>query len=270
MTILNHVLPVLAVLAPPLAHADETRTVNGHEIVIAGDDLGAATLTVDGVMLHEDGVIFLDPDLQDLGGLTVVTGVAGSGGNACNAAPFVIALPEDSSPLFSGPVDSCAFLLPSVEAEKLIFTSDPLPGTPGETWVWTPGKGFATGEAIGFAGSMGWEAFDTLAQAHPADALMITPVLEALKAGFGPDYPVFAERISDLGSGDLTAEGYLGRACLKPTCDADWALLYLHRADQTVFAAFAVTSGAAPQLWPADRSLWPAEALAALPSPPAE
>jgi hypothetical protein len=75
---------------------------------------------------------------------------------------------------------------------------------------------------------------------------------------------VFAERISDLGSGDLTAEGYLGQACLKFTCDADWALLYLHPATEGVFAAWAVTGETRPQVWPADTTLWPPEAMAAL------
>ena len=145
---------VLAGLAGP-ALADETMTVAGHEIVVTGDEIGAAKLTVDGEVLHENGVIFLDPEPWDLGGLAVVTGVAGSGGNACNAPPFVIALPEGAAPQFFGPVASCAYLLPKIEAETLVFTSDPLPGTPGEVWVWTPGGGFAPGEAVGFAASAG-------------------------------------------------------------------------------------------------------------------
>ena len=224
----------------------------------------------DGVILHEDGLIFLDATLQDLGGLSVVTGVAGAGGNACNAPPFVLALPQGGPASFFGPVESCANLLPSVEAETLVFASEPLPGYPGEVWVWTPGKGFAAGEPVEFAASLGWEAFDRLAETHPADALAIAPVLDALQAGLGPDYPDFAERISDLGSGDLTPEGYLGQACIKFTCDANWALLYLQRESRGIFAAWAVEGDPAPRLWPADRALWPAEALAALPTPVAE
>lgn len=249
-----------------MASAEEALTVAGHQIVVTGDGFGTAGLEVDGIVLHENGVIYLDPLVQDLGGLAVVTGAAGSGGNACNAAPFVLALPEGGEPEFYGPVESCAYLLPVVEAEALVFASDPLPGYPGEVWIWTPGTGFAPGEARAFAGTEGWEAFDSLAGAHPADALKITPVLEALEAGLGPDYPVFAERISDLGSGDLTTTGYLGQACIKASCYDDWALLYLDRETQGVFAAWAVTGAAEPRLWPADRSLWPQEALAALPA----
>lgn len=254
-----------AALLASAALAEESLSVSGHQVAVTGDGLGSAALAVDGEVLHENGVIYLDPEIRDLGGLAVVTGVAGSGGNACNAAPFVLALPEGAPPRFYGPVDSCAYLLPSVEAETLVFTSEPLPGYPGEVWVWTPGQGFAAGEAKAFTASAGWESFDNLAGAHPAQALAIAPVLQALEAGLGLDYPTFAERISDLGSGDLTTSGYLGQACIKFTCDEDWALLYLDRASQGVFAAWAVAGTPEPRLWPSDRSLWPEEALAAVP-----
>ena len=89
-------------------------------------------------------------------------------------------------------------------------------------------------------------------------------MLAALQAGLGADYPVFAERISDLGSGDLTADGYLGQACIKFTCDVDWALLYLHPATEGVFAAWRVDGEAELHVWPTDTSTWPAEAIAAL------
>lgn len=264
MSIVKSAVLALILSWPAMTLADEKLTIAGHEIVVTSDGIWSATLAVDGVVLHENGLIFLDPEVQDLGGLAVVTGVAGAGGNACNAPPFVLALPEGAPPQFFGPVDSCAHLVPSVEAETLIFASAPLPGYPGEVWVWTPGKGFAAGEPVDFAASLGWEAFDTLAETHPADALAIAPVLEALQAGLGPDYPVFAERISDLGSGDLTPEGYLGRACIKFTCDDDWALLYLDRASQGVFAAWAVTGDPAPRHWPKDMADWPGAAQAAL------
>lgn len=251
--------------------ADETMRVAGHEIVVAGDTTGTATLAVDGEVLHENGVIFLDPEPWDLGGLMVVTGVAGSGGNACNAPPFVLAFPEGAPPQFYGPVDSCAYLLPSVEAEALVFASEPLPGYAGESWVWTPGAGFAAGEPVGFVPNAQWDAFPGLAGAHPADALTIAPVVEALQAGLGTEYEAFAERISDLGSGDLTAGGgYLGQACLKATCMEDWAILYLDPEAEAVFAAWAVTGEAEPKLFPADKAAWPEEALAALPALAAE
>ena len=108
------------------------------------------------------------------------------------------------------------------------------------------------------------EALDSLAGAHPVDAMALAPVLQALQTGLGSDYPAFAERISELGSGDLTATGYLGEACLKFTCEADWALLYLHRETQQVFAIWHVYGEIENRIHPQDTTLWPPEAMALL------
>jgi hypothetical protein len=241
-------------------------TVNGHEIAVTNDGMGAAALKVDGQVLHENGVIYLDEATQMVGGVSVVTGVAGAGGNACGAAPFVIALPEGGSPEFYGPADSCAYLpIVDVQPEAIIFASEPTPSVPGEVWVWNRISGLTTALPEEFAAQddKGWEDLDGLQGAHPVEAMKLAPVLYALQAGLGAGYPEFAERISDLGSGDLTAEGYLGQACLKFTCDTDWAMLYLHPATQGVFAAWTVAGDGEPRLWPEDTSLWPPEALAA-------
>ena len=89
---------VTAVLCGTAAWS-EGLTVAGHEITVKDDGMGSAALIVDGEVLHENGVIYLDEAAQTLGGVTVVTGVAGSGGNACGAAPFVLALPESAAPV---------------------------------------------------------------------------------------------------------------------------------------------------------------------------
>jgi hypothetical protein len=228
--------------------------------------MGGAALLVDGEVLHENGVIFLDQGTQSIGGVTVVTGVAGPGGNACGAAPFVLAFPDGAAPALYGPVDSCREFAVQVQPEALIFSTDPLPSEPGEVWVWNPTTGLteAAPEEFSADPGLGWEAVPTLAGAHPADAMKLQPVLSALQAGLGADYPAFAERISDLGSGDLTAQGYLGQACLKITCEADWAFLYLHPASEGIFVAWHVMGEIEPHIWPQDTNLWPAEAMAAL------
>lgn len=262
---LGYVAGVLAALWTSTALA-EGLTVAGHEISVKDDGMGSAALLVDGEVLHENGVIYLDEATQTLGGMTVVTGVAGPGGNACGAAPFVLALPEGAAPALYGPLDSCREFTLQVQPEALVFSTEPLPSEPGEVWVWNPATGLteASPEAFSVETGAGWEAIPTLAGAHPVDAMKLAPVLSALQAGLGPDYPAFAERISDLGSGDLTPGGYLGQACLKYTCEADWALLYLHPASEGVFAAWHVAGEIEPHVWPQDTNLWPAEAMAAL------
>jgi hypothetical protein len=242
----------------------EDLRVAGHDISVTEDGMGGAALVVDGEVLHENGVIYLDEAVQEIGGITVVTGVAGSGGNACGAAPFVLALAQGAAPALHGPLDSCREFSLQVQPEALVFTTEPLPSEPGEVWVWNPVTGMTEASPEDFAATAGWESLPGLAGAHPVDAMKLAPVLGALQAGLGADYPVFAERISDLGSGDLTAEGYLGRACIKFTCDTDWAFLYLHPATEGVFAAWHVEGEAEAHVWPADISTWPAEAMAAL------
>lgn len=255
----------LAVLLCGAGAFAEELAVAGHSISVTGDGMGSAALVVDGQVLHENGVIYLDAPIQ-LAGQTVVTGVAGAGGNACGAAPFVLAFPDGADPVLHGPLDSCREFSVQVQPDALVFATEPLPSEPGEVWVWNPVTGLteALPEEFGADTGSGWEAVPTLAGAHPVDAMRLAPVLAALEAGLGADYPVFAERISDLGSGDLTAEGYLGRACLKFTCEADWAFLYLHPASEGVFAAWHVTGEVEPRIWPEDTNLWPAEAMAAL------
>lgn len=262
---LGYVAGMLAALWTSTALA-EGLTVGGHEITVKDDGMGSSALIVDGEALHENGVIYLDEATQTLGGVTVVTGVAGAGGNACGAAPFVLALPEGAAPALYGPVDSCREFTLQVQPEALVFSTEPLPSEPGEVWVWNPATGLTEAAPEEFSADTGegWDAIPSLAGAHPVDAMKLAPVLQALEAGLGADYPTFAERISDLGSGDLTAEGYLGQACLKYTCETDWALLYLHPATEGVFAAWHVEGESEPHVWPVDASIWPAEAMAAL------
>lgn len=262
---IGHLAAVLAVLSGSTAMA-EALTVAGHALEVKDDGAGSAALLVDGEVLHENGVIYLDEATQTLGGMTVVTGVAGAGGNACGAAPFVLALPEGAAPQLYGPIDSCREFTLQVQPEALVFTTEPLPSDPGEVWVWNPTTGLTEASPEGFTAEegAGWNAVPGLAGAHPVDAMKLEPVLKALQEGLGADYTAFAERISDLGSGDLTPEGYLGQACLKFTCEADWAFLYLHPATEGVFVGWHEMGEIEPHIWPADTNLWPPEAMAAL------
>lgn len=252
----------LALLGTTAALAEE-QLVGGHAVTITEDGMGGAALVVDGEVLHENGVIQLDRKVLVVDGIATITGVAGPGGNACNAAPLVLFLPEGEEPALYGPLDSCSYLpLVEVRPDAIVFAADPLPSQPGEVWVWAPETGFTGGtpRVFGATADAGWDQLDTLANAHPVDALALQPVLQALQSGLGADYPAFAERISELGSGGLTAEGYLGSACLKHSCEEDWAVLYLHRESSRVFAIWHVMGEIERQVWPQDTADWPPEA----------
>ncbi|NJM84341.1 MAG: hypothetical protein HC844_19530 [Tabrizicola sp.] len=262
MTIAGKAVMGMAVMGTAVL-AQDRLAVAGHEVALRETEEGETALVVDGAAVHENEVILLDPSALTVAGVTVITGVAGTAGNACNATPFVLMLPDGEAPRFWGPIESCAYFEPQVQTDAIVFASEPLPSEPGEVWVWNPVSGLTEASPVEFGGGaeLGWDALPTLAGAHPVEALKITPVLVALQAGLGADYPAFAERISELGSGDLTAEGYLGQACLKFTCEADFAVLYIHKASQQVFAIWRVTGEVENRIWPEDTSVWPAEAM---------
>lgn len=265
MPTLGYVAGALAALWTTTALA-QGLTVAGHEVMVKDDGMGGAALIVDGEVLHENGVIYLDEARQSVGGIAVVTGVAGAGGNACGAAPFVLALTEGAAPALFGPLDSCREFTLQVQSEALVFSTEPLPSMPGEVWVWTPATGLTEAPPKEFAADpvFGWDALPSLAGAHPAEAMKLAGVAAALQAGLGADYPAFAERISDLGSGDLTGEGYQGEACLKLTCEDDWAVLYLDGASRQPFVIWKASGEASYRFWPADTGLWPPGAMAVL------
>jgi len=253
----------LSVLASAAA-ADDIRTIAGRSVGVVENASGGQVLFVDRTMLHTDGLILLDAEPVVIDGVTVFTGVAGAGGNGCNAAPFVLVVPETGAPELSGPIDSCAYLpIVDVQPKAIVFASEATPAEPGEVWVWNRTTGFteALPEAFAPGEGTGWDQLDSLAGAHPADAMALGPVYESLVAGLGPDYDAFVERISGLGAGDLTPTGYLGSACIKFTCEADWAILYLHRETQQVFAIWHVYGEIENRIFPQDTNIWPPEAM---------
>ncbi|WP_309666046.1 hypothetical protein [Tabrizicola sp.] len=258
----------LLLMVPGLALADADRmTVNGHSVEINDGTQGGKMLFVDGQVMHANGLILLDAALLEVAGVPVVTGISGAGGNVCNAAPFVVVLPDGAAPEFYGPIDSCANLqIVDVQPEAIVFASEPVPSQPGEVWVWNRITGMTEALPEEFAPTegAGWDQLSDLAEAHPADAMALEPVYQALVSGLGADYPIYAERISGLGSGDLTAEGYLGEACEKYTCEADFAVLYLHKATRQVFAIWHVSGEIENRIYPEDTSLWPPEAMVVL------
>ncbi|PTE16016.1 hypothetical protein [Pseudogemmobacter blasticus] len=256
----------LVLAGPALAqNADQILTVNGHSITVSDDGEGTDTLTVDDKVVHTDGDIFLDSP-EKVGGETVISGVSGPGGNACNAAPFVLVLPQGGPARLDGPVETCNGLTLEVRPEALIWTGEATPSLPGEVWSWTPEHGFVAGKPESFASTatLDWDALPTLAEKHPVEALKIKPVEQELKSALGASWPQFADRISELGSGGLVDGNYLGEACLKFTCDEDYAGLYLDAAKRKVFAFWHVGDAKAPMVYPDDLSLWPEPALAAL------
>lgn len=215
-------------------------------------------LLVDGKVLAEDGLVLLDQALE-LGGVSLVTGVAGAGGNACNATPFVVWL-QEGLPQIAGPIDSCSYFETEVRGDRLIFTSAALPGSPAEIWHWSPSEGLRPDQAEGFSpdASETWADFSGLAGKHPIEAMSFGPVYSLLSQSMSPeDWESYIAILSGLGSGDLGENGYSGSACVKLNCDAERAWLWIDPARQQAVALWMGPEDEEPLSWPYERADWP-------------
>lgn len=250
---------VAAALAEEGAGPKDPRQVAGHEVTVTDTDDFMQELRVDGQVVLEDGLILLDQELT-VAGMPVLTGVSGPGGNACDAAPFVLSLPEGQAARLDGPIDTCSFMALEPGPEALIWSSEPLPDLPGEVWTWTPAAGFAPGADQAFAPDTteGWGDLAVLDRAHPVEALKVAPVYAALTEGLPPaEWETLSRILSGLGSGGLVAQGYRGEACTKLVCQTEFAILWLDRDRQQVFAFWREDGDATDHMFPADNSQWP-------------
>lgn len=258
------ILTLLAALLPGIAAAEDWQLA-GHGVTLEEGADGGSRLLADGAVILEDWLLLANGAGPMPGG-AVVHGVSGAGGNACDAAPFVLWLPEGGAPRLDGPIETCSYLEAQVGPDSITWASRPSPGRMTESWTWTAADGIVAGPVTPFApdAGRGWEALAELADAHPADALRLEPVFRALETGLGPDFAAFEERIAGLGSGGLDGADYFGRACIKEVCDTDFAGIWLDAARREVFAWWRDGSDGALRIFPADRGLWPAAALATL------
>lgn len=251
-------------LLPGMAGAEEW-ALAGHKVQLEELAEGGYRLTADGKVMLEDWQVFADEAAEIPGG-ALIYGSSGPGGNACAAPPFVLWLPEGGMARLDGPADTCSYLEGQRDGDRITWASEPVPGEMTESWIWTAKGGLVAGPSSAFAPDpgRGWEALPELADQHPAEAMRLQPVYEALKSGLGDEFPDFAERISGLGSGGLVGPDYYGEACIKETCDIDMAALWLDAGRREAFAFWRVAEGGELRLYPADRALWPEGALAKL------
>ena len=261
MRLTRVLLATMTLALPGLAMA-ESLDLAGHKIEISETDDFAFQLTVDGKAVLTDGLIRTE-NSQELDGGAVLIGVAGAGGNACDAAPFALWLPKEGAPRLDGPIDSCSYLISQVVENGIQWSSPSLPGRLTEHWLWTAEGGMQARPATPFAPDAGkdWSSLPALADQHPAEALRLVPVYDALIAGLGDaEFQKFGERISDLGSGGLQGADYYGEACIKEVCDTDFAGIWLDAAQQKVFAFWRDETGM--HRFPENLAEWPAGAVA--------
>ena len=255
-------LATLLLCLPVAARAQDERPreidLGGHQVRVIETDSFEQAVTVDGAELLRDGLIFLDGTVE-VAGESVITGVAGSGGNACDGTPFVVSV-KDGTAKVDGPVDSCRWFDMTVQPDALVFHTEAYPGLPGEVWTWTPVSGLTEALPAAFEPVEGqsWADFSWLEDKHPSDALGFAPVYTAVLAGMSPqDWQQYTSILVQMGSGKLNAQGYSGDACTKTACLSEWAWLWIDKDSQQAVAFWKGADDEEPKSWPADRDSWP-------------
>ncbi|MCY1127749.1 hypothetical protein OU426_12870 [Frigidibacter sp. RF13] len=219
----------------------DTVDLQGHAIEVVDTEAGQALL-VDGAKAHEDGVIYLDTQPREVGGATVLVGAAGSGGNICNAGPFVLSLQEGVFH-FDGPADSCAYLEQTIGADAVDFVSAPSAAWAGEHWRWTPVEGLVRLDPVTFKPdpSKGWDQLGELEGAHPLDVFRLGPIADQIYALLGEEEgDTFVDLLSGVGSGGLAAPGYVGSG---HNIDGSYAVVILDAATRQPYLAWAFGGG---------------------------
>lgn len=247
------------------AAAAEDWTLAGHLVTLTEVPDEGFKLSVDGTVMLEDWRLF-DPTTMIVPGGAAFYASAGAGGNACDAAPFVLYLPEGAPARLDGPIETCDYLTKDMLDGSIRWTSPNVPGRMTVTWVWSADFGFIESTPVAFKpdAGRGWEALPELTDGHPADAVRLVPVYTALKEGLGAEWDDFARPIGGLGSAGFIGPDYFGEACTKEVCDAEFAGLWLDAGRQEVFAYWKTLENPEIRIFPADRSLWPQGALEAL------
>ena len=199
----------------------------------------------------KDAILHIE-DIHLISGTPAIVGSSSAGGNACDAAPFVVSFPRDSNPRVDGPIESCRPVRMDVLVDQLNFSTTALPNSPGETWTWTTASGFAKSGSRDFVAdtSRGWPELREKTVSHPSELLSFGEV---------------AAQINDLlgvGSGSFNGDYFVGSACTRHLCQEEEALLVASIQDKQVFLAWK-PSGEKIVVRPPVKQ-WPERAKAAL------
>jgi hypothetical protein len=248
------------VLAAP-AWAEPVGTLGELPVELEGE-FGEMKLKVGGAEMLTDYLLEV-AGIEDVGGTPTLVGFAFSGGNVCEGSNFVIALIEGKPQLW-GPIDVCGPTQFEPFAGGLRFFTEAMPGSEGQSWLWTPAGGMVEGPPVAFAPdpALGWAELAAEMPSHPFDILYYAEIAAQIDTVLGADRATFMERIEGLGSGEMRGEDFFGEACVKLTCEEDAAMMYLDASEKRAFLAWTVAGAGEPFLAPPETE-WSEEARAA-------
>jgi hypothetical protein len=135
-------------------------------------------------------------------GIGVAIGYPGSGGNACDAAPFVLSFPGDKAPRFDGPLDTCDPVTHVISKDEIQFEVKAIPGRDGERWLWTPQSGFQSEGSFKHVESpeKTWSDLRSRKIDHPSELFDYADIASQIHALLGTEEKQFLPIITGLGS----------------------------------------------------------------------
>jgi len=210
----------------------------GHHVVVLQREF-EQVLSIDGREVLKDAILHIE-DIHLISGTPAIVGSSSAGGNACDAAPFVLSFPLGANPRVDGPIESCRPVQMAVLADELTFSTTALPNSPGETWTWTPASGFAKSGDRDFVAdtSKGWSELREKAVSHPGELLSFGEVAAQINDLLGAEKDDYSNIILGVGSGSFDGDYFVGSACTRHLCHEEEALLVASIQQKQVFLAW--------------------------------
>lgn len=243
------------------AMAESIGQLGPYNVEVIENNDGDEILKVGDVEILTNAIINIEA-ITSVEGIPVIVGASSIGGNACNAQSFIVALVKDETVFFEAP--TCMMNTISVENDRIIISTEPMPTRAAETWVWTPQNGLveADPQAFEYDPNLGWDQLAAQSPHHPYDLFNILPIKTAIEERLESvpetERERFYESIMALGNGEMQGTTFYGYSCIKHTCEADRAMIFADVTTQSVYLAWRGADGSrirAPQ-----QSEWPASA----------
>jgi hypothetical protein len=255
---------IATLVAPSIATGSPTDpdTYFGHEIRFSGT-FGEERVLVDGKEMVRNGSVGIS-EVAVVKGVGVAIGFSGSGGNVCDASPFVISFPEGKAPRFDGPLDTCDEVKHVTTNDEIKFEIAAIPGRDGQRWSWTPQSGFQSLGSIKHVESpeKTWSDLRSRNIQHPSELFDYADIASQMHALLGTDEKPFLSIITGVGSVDFQGDLFVGQSCARHMCGDEEALIVADLEKQTVFLAWKTEN--APIIVRPPVKDWSAAARAAL------
>lgn len=209
----------------------------GRKIALIDTDDDGRQLEVEGKIVALNGVIALDK-IGVIGQTGYAIGYAGSGGNACAPARFIITFLPGEPARFDGPIGECQSVEFVSSGVGFVFEETSSYGN-GTRWVWLPETGFSAPQKTATTPDpMIWQNALELKAQHPNQIFGYGTIAKRLVEMLGPDEATFKSLLEEVGSVDIKGDAVIGTSCLKIQCPDETAFYIIDVAKKQAYLAW--------------------------------